>query len=42
MKSKVLNLVKGNVEIILLIGGLIGFISLIIYNVFVNGINSSI
>jgi hypothetical protein len=42
MKSKVLSRVKSNIEVILLIGGLVGFISLIIYNVFINGTNSSI
>jgi hypothetical protein len=42
MKSKVLNLVKGNVEVILFIGGLIGLISLIVYNCLMNGTNSSI
>jgi hypothetical protein len=42
MKSKVLSRVKSNIEVILLIGGLVGFISLIIYNMFVNGTNSSI
>ena len=42
MKSKVLSKVKSNIEVILLIGGLVGFISLIIYNMFINGTNSSI
>jgi ABC-type lipoprotein release transport system permease subunit len=42
MKSKVLNLVKGNVEVILFIGILIGMISLIVYNCLINGTNSSI
>jgi hypothetical protein len=42
MKSKVLSRVKSNIEVILLIGGLVGFISLIIYNMFINGTNSSI
>lgn len=42
MKSKVLSRVKGNVEVILFIGVLIGMISLIVYNCLINGTNSSI
>jgi len=42
MKSKVLSKVKSNIEVILLVGGLVGFISLIIYNIFNHGTNSSI